>query len=79
MVGAGVRLCETCCRRLAAVLAVVRSLCEEAAVYKAAREDGRIDDAEVAGASSGVQGDDGDGVHLHEELGVCQPRGCTSR
>ncbi len=34
-------------RRLAAVLAVVRSFCEEAAVYYAAREDGRIDDAEA--------------------------------
>ncbi len=34
-------------RRLAAVLAVVRSFCEEAAVYYAARADGRIDDAEA--------------------------------
>jgi hypothetical protein len=34
-------------RRVAALVAVVRSFCEEAAVYYRAREDGRIDDAEA--------------------------------
>ena len=43
-------------RRVAAVLAVVRSFCEEATVYYRAREDGRIDDAEtrrIADAAGG--------------------------
>ncbi|MEN6341747.1 MAG: hypothetical protein ABFC89_04220 [Methanospirillum sp.] len=34
-------------RRVAALLAVVRSFCAEAAVYYRARDDGRIDDAEA--------------------------------
>ena len=34
-------------RRIAAVVAVVKSFCEEAAVYYRAREDGRIDDDEA--------------------------------
>ncbi|MEN6517911.1 MAG: hypothetical protein ABFC38_06920 [Methanospirillum sp.] len=34
-------------RRIAALVAVVRSFCEEAAVYYRARGDGRIDDAEA--------------------------------
>ena len=34
-------------RRVAALIAVVRSFCEEAAVYYRARGDGRIDDAEA--------------------------------
>ncbi|MEN6343075.1 MAG: hypothetical protein ABFC89_11025 [Methanospirillum sp.] len=34
-------------RRIAALVAVVRSFCDEAAVYYRAREDGRIDDAEA--------------------------------
>lgn len=41
-------------RRVAALVALVRSFCEEVAVYYSAREDGRIDDAEaraIAGAA----------------------------
>ena len=34
-------------RRIAALLAVVKSFCEEAATYYSAREDGRIDDLEA--------------------------------
>ncbi len=34
-------------RRVAALVAVVRSFCAEAAVYYRAREDGRIEDAEA--------------------------------
>ncbi len=34
-------------RRVAAIVAVVRSFCQEAAVYYRAREDGAIDDAEA--------------------------------
>ena len=34
-------------RRVAAVMAVVRSFCAEAAVYYRAREDGRIDDEDA--------------------------------
>ncbi len=62
-------------RRIAALVAVVRSFCEEAAVYYRAREDGRVDDAEareIAEAAGRFFADlEAAGAELVKEAATC--------